>query len=172
MPPPKSPVLEHEKLNVYHRSLDLSFLVAACTPAWPVGKHSILDQLLRASTSVVLNIAEGAGEYSPREKARFYRMARRSATECSATLDVSVRHGCVTDDARSAARTVIVEIVAMLTALCGRLAPDAPDAGTPRQRMTLPLRQAVVDTIGKPAVRPAARPEKPFFPEPFGEQTA
>jgi four helix bundle protein len=38
-----------------------------------------------------LNIAEGAGEFSPSEKARFYRMARRSATECAAILHVCRR---------------------------------------------------------------------------------
>ena len=36
----------------------------------------------------MLNIAEGAGEFAPKEKARFYRMARRSATESAAVLDV------------------------------------------------------------------------------------
>lgn len=35
-----------------------------------------------------LNITEGAGEYSKSEKERFYRMARRSATECTAIFDV------------------------------------------------------------------------------------
>jgi len=37
----------------------------------------------RAATSVPLNIAEGAGEYSGAEKSRFYRIAKRSATECA-----------------------------------------------------------------------------------------
>ena len=36
----------------------------------------------------MLNIAEGAGEFSNSDKARFYRYAKRSATECAAMLDV------------------------------------------------------------------------------------
>jgi len=36
----------------------------------------------------MLNIAEGAGEFSNSDKARFYRYAKRSATECAAILDV------------------------------------------------------------------------------------
>ncbi|MBW3534903.1 MAG: four helix bundle protein, partial [Gemmatimonadetes bacterium] len=36
------------------------------------------DQLDRAATSIVLNIAEGAGEFSLPDKQRFYRMAKRS----------------------------------------------------------------------------------------------
>jgi hypothetical protein len=39
----------------------------------------------------VLNIAEGAGELSPRDKRRFYRMARRSGTEAAALLQVIAR---------------------------------------------------------------------------------
>jgi four helix bundle protein len=39
---------------------------------------------------MVLNIAEGAGEYRPKEKARFYRMSRRSADEASTALDLLV----------------------------------------------------------------------------------
>jgi four helix bundle protein len=34
-----------------------------------------------------INIAEGAGEFAPEEQARFYRMARRSATESATILD-------------------------------------------------------------------------------------
>jgi hypothetical protein len=34
-----------------------------------------------------LNIAEGSADYHPKEKARFYRIARRSAHECCAVLD-------------------------------------------------------------------------------------
>ena len=40
---------------------------------------------------MALNIAEGAGEFSPADKARLYRIARRSATECAAILDICER---------------------------------------------------------------------------------
>ena len=42
----------------------------------------------RAALSISLNIAEGNGGYSIDEKVRFYRMAKRSATECAWILDV------------------------------------------------------------------------------------
>ncbi len=61
-------------------------LPAVRRTAWP--ERSVADQLIRAASSIMLNIAEGAGEYSSPEKARFYRMARRSAWECAAILDV------------------------------------------------------------------------------------
>jgi len=53
----------------------------------PKGRAYLADQLHRAALSVVLNIGEGAGEFSKKEKARFYRMALRSGTECAAVLD-------------------------------------------------------------------------------------
>ena len=66
-------------------------------------------------TSVPLNIAEGAGEYSPSEKIRFYRMARRSATECASIFDVC-RSLQLIDEARySNGRELLIRIVAMLT---------------------------------------------------------
>ena len=53
----------------------------------PCSSH-LADQLHRAATSIPLNIAEGAGEFSPKDKARFYRIALRSATESAAILDL------------------------------------------------------------------------------------
>ncbi|MEO5509215.1 MAG: four helix bundle protein [Longimicrobiales bacterium] len=54
--------------------------------AWP--ERSLCDQLIRAASSISLNIAEGAGEYSVPEKLRFYRIARRSAWECASILEL------------------------------------------------------------------------------------
>jgi four helix bundle protein len=41
--------------------------------------------------SIVLNIAEGAGKFSPNDKAVFYLRARGSTTESAAVLDVCSR---------------------------------------------------------------------------------
>ena len=69
--------------------------------------------LRRAATSVVLDIAEGAGEYSKAEKARFYRIARRSASECAAVLDISVRREIATAASCRPARAPLPRIVSM-----------------------------------------------------------
>ncbi len=58
-------------------------MVAGLIENLPRGKAYLADQLQRAGTSIPLNIADGAGENAINEKARFYRMAKRSATECS-----------------------------------------------------------------------------------------
>ena len=72
------------------------------------------DQLDRASVSIVLNTAEGAGRVSPADKARFYAMARGSATECAAVLDLLWARGLVDPALRNRARSLLVRIVQML----------------------------------------------------------
>ena len=48
----------------------------------------IVDQIKRASLSIVLNIAEGAGKYSKNDKKNFYVIARWSVYECVAILRI------------------------------------------------------------------------------------
>ena len=79
---------DHERLDVYRQAIDFLALADQMIESLPRGNSALADQLQRAATSVVLNIAEGAGEFSANEKARFYRMAKRSATECAAALDI------------------------------------------------------------------------------------
>lgn len=62
-----------------------------------------------------LNIAEGAGEFSVNEKIRFYRMARRSATECAGILDICMRLNLVDENINLKSRGLLLRIVSMLT---------------------------------------------------------
>ena len=82
---------DHERLDVYRLALEFVAIANDLVESFPHGRAYLPDQLQRAATSVPLNVAEGAGEHSKRDKARFYRMARRSATECAAILDRSER---------------------------------------------------------------------------------
>ena len=68
----------------------------------------LADQLRRASTSISFNIAEGAGEYAPADKARFYRIARRSATESAAILDACRLLSLIDADRSQAMLTAMV----------------------------------------------------------------
>ena len=77
---------DHEKLDVYRVAIQLNVLMKEVVEHLPRGRSYLADQLHRAGTSVPLNIAEGAGEYTGNEKARFYRIAKRSATVCATIL--------------------------------------------------------------------------------------
>jgi four helix bundle protein len=112
--------LDHEKLDTYHRTLDLLDLVGQIYDAMPPGRAHLKDQLDRAATSIVLNTAEGAGEFSPDEKVRFYRIARRSPTETAAILDILERRKAVPAtaiDPINPARQLLVRVVQMLVGL-------------------------------------------------------
>lgn len=112
--------LDHTKLDVYHRALDLLDLLDRLIDGLPPGRAHLKDQLDRAGTSVVLNIAEGAGEFSLPDKQRFYRMAKRSATETSAIIDILGRRGQAPADLLQPIQDLIVRVVSMLTKLASR----------------------------------------------------
>lgn len=112
--------LDHTKLDVYHRALDLLDLIDRLLDGLPAGRAHLKDQLDRAATSIVLNIAEGAGEFSLPDKQRFYRMAKRSATETSAITDILGRRGQAPADQLQPIQDLIVRVVSMLTKLASR----------------------------------------------------
>ena len=82
---------DHEKLDVYQLAIDFVARANSVVEGLPRGRGYLADQLQRAALSVVLNIAEGAGKFSPKDKAAFYTRARGSATESAAVLDVCER---------------------------------------------------------------------------------
>ncbi len=109
--------LDHEKLDVYRVSVEFVVISDSIAHGLPSVRSYLAQQLRRAATSISLNIAEGGGEFAPKEKARFYRMARRSAAECAATLDICERLRLVDRPPLIAAREQLVDITAMLTKL-------------------------------------------------------
>ena len=121
---------DHERLHVYRAAIDfLGWSHELLTRSRRL--HPFLqNQLLRSATSITLNIAEGAGEHSRRDKARFYRIARRSATESAATLDILAVLGHVSPEQIAAPKTQLPEIAALLTAMARNLESPTP----PRQQ--------------------------------------
>ena len=108
---------DHERLDVYRAAIEFVGVADDLVERLPRGRAYLADQLQRAALSVPLNIAEGAGEFSRKDKRRFYRMALRSATESAAILDVC-RCLRLSDDSRlTAGRDLLLRIVAMLTRL-------------------------------------------------------
>ena len=69
--------------NFVSYQLALEFHASVRTLRCPAYLRS---QLERAASSVALNLAEGAGRSTPRERRRFYEIAYSSARECQACL--------------------------------------------------------------------------------------
>ncbi len=83
----------------------------------PLKRAELSDQLDRASLSVALNIAEGAGR-AGRDQARHYAIARGSAFECLAVLDLLDLETAPSGSRE--ARAILVRLIAILTALVRR----------------------------------------------------
>jgi len=108
--------LDHERLDVYSVAVAFQNLAAGICGNRRIGAN-LRDQLDRASVAIVLNIAEGAGRRTVREKAQFFTIARGSATECAAVLDLLEARGLVSAALHRHARGKLVRIVQMLTRL-------------------------------------------------------
>ena len=113
-------LFDHDKLDVYRAAIEFVGHTNDIVEEFPRGRAYLADQLQRAATSIPLNIAEGAGEFSPNEKARFYRIAKRSATECAAILDAAKCLTVISADRYTPARELLIRIVAMLVNMARR----------------------------------------------------
>lgn len=126
---------DHERLDVYRISIHLVAAVHSVTARIERGYADLIGQARRAAISIPLNIAEGSGEFSALEKVRFYRIARRSATECAAALDVLHALTKLTDEDLRLPRQLLDRTVAMLTALIKQKEnPARPAVPSPRPR--------------------------------------
>ena len=108
--------LDHEKLEVYRASLEFITWTVPLLSKLP-GSASVRNQLDRASTSVPLNIAEGNGKFTSADPCRFFDIARGSALESAACLDVMVAKSLSTVEEIEAGKTMLVKIVSMLFGL-------------------------------------------------------
>ena len=120
----KKTLFDHEKLDVYQEAISFCGWVGEFLETVP-GKTAAKDQLDRASTSIPLNIAEGNGKFSQRDRARFLEMARGSALECAACLDVLVARRFTTWDTITPAKEKLVGVVQMLVGLLRRFSERA-----------------------------------------------
>jgi len=119
---------DHDKLDAYRAAIELVAIADQIIEQMPTGRAYLNEQLAKAALSVVNNTAEGAGEFRRSAKARFYRMAARSATECAAMLDVCRKLGLADEAIRLQGRDLLLRIVAMLTRLAK--AHQRPRSGT------------------------------------------
>ena len=113
-----SPYLDCERFDCYRVAVEFHALAARIVSSRRLG--ALRDQLDRASASIVLNIAEGSGRRTLPDKARFYAIARGSATECAAVLDLLLARGLVSPPAHRHGRGLLVRVVQMLTRLVER----------------------------------------------------
>lgn len=115
---------DHEKLDVYQESIAFCGWVGDLLNEI-TGKAAAKDQLDRASTSLPLNIAEGNGKFSMADCARFLEIARGSALECAACLDVLAVRQLVNKERVGPAKEDFIRIVNMLMGMLKRFSDRA-----------------------------------------------
>ena len=107
-------LLNHEKLDVYQVSIEFAVIASGLVKQILSGYAFLSDQLKRASFSITLNIAEGSGRSTDKDKSRFYKVARGSANECAAIFDITFAIGIIDEPFYTKAKSLLFRIVSML----------------------------------------------------------
>lgn len=84
-------VLNHKKLNVYKKSIELVSEIYRLTEKFPNDERfGLISQLRRSAVSIPSNIAEGASRKSENDRKRFYQIARSSLVELDSQIEISI----------------------------------------------------------------------------------
>jgi len=109
-------MLAHEKLHVYGKALAFVAAASAFSSTWSK-KHAVVDQLGRASESLILNLADGARFRSAPSKLKALDYALGSGLECAACLDIARIKGFLSPVQADHEKQRLCEIVRMLIGL-------------------------------------------------------
>ena len=135
-------MFDHEKLDAYRLSVQFVAWVSVFVDELPRGRRpSALKHLEEASTSVALNIAEGNGKRSVADRVRYLEIARGSALECAACLDVLVVRKRLADDEAGRGKATLVRIVSTVMKLIERLL-EQPSTSTSTSTSTTTTRSS------------------------------
>lgn len=114
---------DHEKLNAYQKAIAFA--------AW---SESILERVLksaavhgqldRARTSIVLNIPEGNGRFTPADRCKFFDIARGSGLECAGCLDLIFIKKLLSEAEMDEGKRLLAGVVSLLVGLFRSNSPD------------------------------------------------
>ncbi len=108
-------IFDHDRLDVYRLAIEYTAEAYAAAKDLAGNHRHARDQWLRASQSIPLNIAEGNGKRSPKDRGRFFEIARGSAFECAAIQDVLTTTAGIDADLSNEMKLKLKRIVSMLT---------------------------------------------------------
>jgi four helix bundle protein len=114
------PIFDHEGLDVYRLSIDYVAFSYRIAKSLRGMNRPARDQWLRAAQSIPLNIAEGNGKQSLKDKNRFFEIARGSALECASIHDVLAVCDAIDVELNRRGKSDLKRIVSMLTRLIQR----------------------------------------------------
>jgi four helix bundle protein len=120
-------VFDHEKLVAYQKAIEFVKWVNKIIITIKY-KNPTIDQFERAADSIALNIAEGNGKYSGKDRCRFFDIAKGSCLESAACLDILFVKELINNETLIDGRERIKEIISLLMGLIKRNSNRVYDA--------------------------------------------
>lgn len=81
-------IFRFENLEVYQKAVAFAIEISEITDNFPKGSYYLTDQINRAAISISLNLAEGNGRFTQKDRNNFFYIARGSAFECVPLLKI------------------------------------------------------------------------------------
>jgi four helix bundle protein len=118
MEPQAKTTFGFQTLDVYQLVIQFVACAGDVISGLPAGQSSVADQLRRAALSIPLNIAESSGRMGRADAARHCAIARGSALESAAILDVCSALRLVESARIRDGQALLLRIVQMLSKMC------------------------------------------------------
>ncbi len=113
----ENPKFKFEDLNVYQKSLEFVDDVYTIAKKFPKDEiYGLTSQYKRASVSIPLNIAEGAGD-TDAQFHRYLQLAWASSKECVVCSTIAKRQGFISKEEDVEARIKLAELAKMTISL-------------------------------------------------------
>ena len=114
---------DHEKLDAYKKALAFAQWAEPILERVPKSA-AVHGQLDRARTSIVLNIPEGNGRFTPADRCKFFDIARGSGLECAGCLDMIFIKRQLSEPELEEGKGLLKDIVCLLVGLIRSNSPD------------------------------------------------
>jgi four helix bundle protein len=121
--PPMKTYFDHEKLEAYKKPLAFAQWAEPILER-PPKSTAVHNQLDRARTSIVLNIPEGNGRFTPADRCKFFYIARGSGLECAGCLDLIFIKKLLSEPELDQGKTLLKDVVSLLVGLIRSNSPD------------------------------------------------
>jgi four helix bundle protein len=114
---------DHEKLDVYRKALAFAQWTEVILERVPKSA-AVHNQLDRARTSIVLNIPEGNGRFTPADRCKFFDIARGSGLESAGCLDLIFIKKLISETELEEGKTILKDVISLLIGLIRSNSPD------------------------------------------------
>jgi len=114
------------EFKVYKDALQLTRDIRTLTKSFPAEeKFGLTSQIIRATDSIVLNLAEGSDRYSDKDFSRFLNQSVSTTSEVIACLDIALLNNFINQHEYDKFIEQTTSIYKQLTAFCGKVRKDS-----------------------------------------------